>query len=87
MKSIIKQMFYGKKGNCDNIKPTKRYKKLLEIAIACEDDLKAKLNSSPKLLELYLKAIDAVEILNEETVTAHYIEGFKLGVLLGLELL
>ena len=86
MKSIIKQILYGKKGNSDCIKFTKEYYDCLDKAVTLENELKTKLESKPELFDFYLEVSDAVTALSAETAAAYYIEGFKLGVSLGLEL-
>ncbi|MCL2375239.1 MAG: hypothetical protein FWC82_01785 [Firmicutes bacterium] len=86
MKSTIKQMFLGEKGNYDNVKFTEEYDAFLDKTVALEQEFKVKFESNPEIFKFYLKISNAVEKLNAEVTTANYVEGFKLGVLLGLEL-
>jgi len=87
MDSIIKQIFLGKKGNCENIKFHKKYYDTLDEAITCEKDFQAKLESNNELSKLYLKVSDTYNENNSESAVAHFVEGFKIGILLGLELM
>jgi len=84
MKSTIRRLYLGI--NADSIKYTKKYDKLLDKAIESDNVLRAKLSLTSGLLELYEKANNAIELLNEETAAMHFTESFKIGVLLGLEL-
>jgi len=86
MNSIIRQIFLGEKGNCDNIKYHKKYYDTLDKAIICEKEFQAKIESNHELSKLYLKVSDTSNENNSESIIAHFAEGFKLGVLLGIEL-
>jgi len=86
LNSVIRQMFFGEKGTCDSINFTEDYYKFLDEVIEYDDELRNKLALMPKLFEAYRKASDAISKLNRESEIIHYTEGFKLGVLLGMEL-
>jgi len=86
MKSIIRHILYGKKGTLDSVRSTKEHDIYLDKVIEHDDELRAKLESNPELLTLYRKVNDSISKLNHESAAAHFAEGFKLGVLLGLEL-
>jgi len=88
MKSIIREMFYEKKGNCSSVKfNTKEHAEIINKIVAHENKLKINLATSIELFELYGKISDANSQLNCEIAASHYVEGFKFGVLLGLELM
>ena len=79
-------MLYGKKGNCDTIKLTEDYSKLLDEVIKNEEQLSAKFSGNPELLALFRKHDDLLDHFRSETAIAHYIEGYKFGVLMGIEI-
>ena len=86
MKSAIRQMLNGDRGNFQDIKATNEFNKLLEKAVAQEEALLAKLAESPESLELYKKVDHSIHALNCESETSYYVEGFKFGFLFGLEI-
>ena len=85
MKSTIKQILFGEKENSYSVKLTKEYYKILDDVAANESDLFAKLSSMPKVLALYDKTIKTMDKLNYELINIYYLEGFILGVSLGLD--
>jgi len=85
MKSVIREMLRGKTGSFERIKNSPEYFELLDIAVKREAEFKAKLVKHNKLTELYSNASIAIDKLNCESEVSHYTEGFKFGLLLGLE--
>ena len=84
--SPIMQMYYGHRGNYEKIPCTKEYFKLLEKVIENDDELCEKLSAYPELLELYKKTNESIEALHCESADSHFSEGFKFGVLMGLDI-
>jgi len=84
-KSAILQMLNGRRGYREFIKPSKEYLKSLNEAAKNETELLAKLSTFPELLELYKKTCDSADASNDELVDTYYIEGFKFGFLMGME--
>jgi len=87
MKSVIRQMFLEEKGSCQSINPSENYNETRNEIIEYENKFKEWIKSNQELFELYSKISDTTTTLISETETTHYVEGFKLGILLGLELL
>jgi len=85
MKSVIKQMLLGKIGNFEQIKTSPEYLRVLDKTIKCEAEFKAKLAAHCEAVKLYKKVNTALNELICETEATHYAEGFKFGLLLGLE--
>lgn len=83
MKSIIKQIFYGNKGHYETIKLTEKYKKMLNKVIIYDEKLRRGLTN--KQLHLYQQTNDAIEELHNVSIDNHFVEGFKLGLLIGIE--
>jgi len=81
--SAIMQIFYGEKGHFETIKQSVEESKLLDKVIEIEEELKKKL--SPELLELYKKVSDVIDMLHSESSDNHFLEGFKLGLRVGME--
>lgn len=82
----IREMIHGEKGKIENVKMSEEYSKLLQSFIDVDKEMKEKLKNSPEMLEKYNKAIDAFWAYSSEESTCFYIEGFRFGVLLGLEI-
>ena len=51
-----------------------------------DDEIRSKLSEFPDLLKLYEKATDSLELLNCEAEDNYYLEGFRFGVLMGLDI-
>jgi hypothetical protein len=82
-KSVISDVFYGKIGNYQDIKPTEETKQLTDKIIECDELLRK--NLSDELIVLYEKCISAIDEQNIEELRIHYVEGYKLGLLTGIE--
>lgn len=83
--SAIMQMFYGKRGNADSIGCTPEYIRLIDAVDNAYDCLCEKLEPKTELWELFLKYKDALEEMHACEVDDHYSEGFKFGLLIGVE--
>ena len=84
-KSAIMQMHYCERGSYEDVPCSNEYFKLLDEYVKNDSEIRVKLSEFPNLLELYKKANDSLEILNCESEDNHYLEGFKFGLLMGLE--
>ncbi len=83
MKSIIKEIFYGKRGHSEAIEMTEKYWALMKEAEELRNLIEKDL---PKEKEVELdKLSDVLDGLDAEAVTTYYIEGLKIGILLGIE--
>lgn len=81
-KSAIKDIFHGFRGHIESMDiPTD--KENLAIVSDTYDELKEKL--SPELINLHQKLIDALEGNWSDEVDFYFAEGFKLGLLIGIE--
>ncbi|MDE6373997.1 MAG: hypothetical protein K2L72_05800 [Clostridia bacterium] len=83
--TAVMQMFYGENGNPSSIKFEPR-----EIPLDTEVNnnynlLCEKLKPDAETLELFLKYINGLERLNIFKQDVHYAEGFKFGLLIGIE--
>ena len=82
--SMITKLFYGLKGS-EQITLSEEYKKRLNEVVKQDDKMLTLLKTSPELLSQYRKATDALDNLNSVGCDDYYVEGFKTGLLLGIE--
>ncbi len=83
-KSAILQMFYGERGNVNLIKTDKEHKESSGKVSDYYKELSEKLKST-ELSQLFQKFCDAYDGLSAAESTAFYVEGFKFGLLIGIE--
>ncbi|MDE7379729.1 MAG: hypothetical protein K2N14_01635 [Clostridia bacterium] len=84
-KTAVLQMFYGENGNADNLRCTHEEIELLEIVESNYDLLCEKLKPQKELWELFLKYKESLEKLQLLEADCYYAEGFKFGLLIGVE--
>lgn len=83
-KSVIKDIFYGFRGHRETMNmPKDIINDNMSIVCDTYDELKEKI--SPELLNLHQKLVDSLENEWSEEVDFYFAEGFKLGVLIGVE--
>jgi len=83
MKSMIKEIYYGNRGNTDAVKLSEQYTKLLSKAVDLREELEKEMTE-----EMKAKFGEFCDLLNEseaESSDCYYIEGVKVGILLGVE--
>ncbi len=85
MISIIKQLFFGERGQYENIITGKRYKELFEELYDMCKELSKDFNDKQK--ELFEKICSKQAEMESEAIFQNYREGFKIGLLLALECL
>ena len=83
MKSIIKEIFYGERGNTETFKPNEEYLKILEKINKLYNVIESGLTDEQK--ENFNKFCELQDDLGVESADTHFIEGVKLGILLGIE--
>ena len=81
--SVIKDIFNGFKGHIETMSMPKEGREHIKTVCETYDELEHKL--SPELLELYKKHTDALEGDWNEQVDFYFVEGFKLGLRIGVE--
>lgn len=83
--SAIQEMYYGRRGDGQLIKPNAEYKEQANKMVEIAERLKEKLKEDKEGLEL-LEQLYWVSAGMEATATdTHYREGFSFGILIGLE--
>ncbi len=84
-KTALEQMYYGERGQYDSVRASTEYSRLVEIASNLEKEFLEKLNNNKELIKLHKKIIDAYEDASCEEVKNNYFEGFKFGLLMGID--
>ncbi len=84
-KTTIMQMFYHQRGNVDSIKLGAEDKELAKSESEKFQALKEKLQPLADIWDLFKKYMDAVALAQVEEVNRTYAEGFKFGLLIGIE--
>ena len=82
-KSLIEDIFYGRKGQYDTIKESKEYWKLNNKAAKLSEKLAESFTAKQK--ELFNKLNCIVAEQESEAALTHFAEGFKIGLLIGIE--
>ena len=83
--SAIKDMYYGNRGGLDTIKIKNEEMLVLDFINESEELLLKKLSQNPELLQIYKKLDDAIGELNLIENEQHYIEGFRFGFLMAMD--
>ena len=83
--SAIKDMYYGNRGGHDTIK-IENEAVVLDDINECENLLLKKLSEKPEVLEIYKKLDNAIGELNCIENEHYYIEGFRFGFLMAMDI-
>lgn len=84
-KTAVMQMFYGQRVDSDKIKCSPEYDECLHKAIEYSSKLCEKLKDMPEVMELFTQYNDWTDRAYALEVDAYYAEGFKFGLLIGIE--
>ena len=84
--SAIKEMYYGRRGDGQLIKPNEEYHEQAEKQFEIVEKLKEKLKDDKEGLDLVEAFFWASAGVEAAAVDQHYCEGFSFGVLMGLEI-
>ncbi|MBR2341390.1 MAG: hypothetical protein IKA72_03165 [Clostridia bacterium] len=86
--SAILDMFYGRRGNIENVRVEgEKIEGLLDVLIEKSEKLEKKLKETPEIFKLYKEVQDAIDKLHDEETDEYYTEGFRFGVLLGMDVM
>lgn len=86
-KSAILQMFDGERGCHEFVKPSREYFDILNDASNLYDKMLEKLKNDPELLNLFKKFDDKMEMLNCQSNDEFYLEGFRFGAQVGIDIM
>ena len=84
-KSIIEEVYNGKRGVCDTIIDSELYRKMIAKSAEVGDRLLVNLSEEKKKLYFQLGNLEAA--LEADTAQTHFVEGFKLGLCIAIECL
>ena len=84
--SAIRDMYEKRRGNYESIPLNSEYEKLSREYDKIEEEFLGRFGNIPDLTKSYNKAIDAFMDMEIEYANCHYLEGFRFGVLMGLEI-
>ena len=83
--SAIMEMYYGKRGDGQNIKPSEEYHERMEECSKIEEKLKARLKNDKEGLKLLDDLSWGYAGVEAAVAEYHYHEGFSFGLLIGTE--
>ena len=75
------------RGHFETISFSPKYRELLDEVVKNGEEIRKKLTKFPDLLSLHEKTNSSIEALHLETLDNHYLEGFRFGALMGLDIL
>lgn len=84
-KTAIMQMFYGERGDSEKIIYSDECKECRNKSYEYYEKLCEKFKDDAEVLELFEKFIDWTERANVEEIDVNFAEGFKFGLLIGIE--
>lgn len=85
MKSAIEQMCFGLRGTYESVRASEKYSLLMGKVCEVDDKLTEKLQDDKEAAELYRQFKDAIDEASCEECETFYKEGFRFGVLLGID--
>ncbi|MDE7163271.1 MAG: hypothetical protein K2O44_04230 [Clostridia bacterium] len=85
MKSIIEEIYFGKRGCVETVKMSNAYWKANNTVADMTEEYKKTFNEAQQ--QRFLEFCDAYALLSAESSLSHYTEGFKIGFLVALECL
>lgn len=83
MKSIIEEIYLGKRGGLSSIKPSEEYNQICEKVIKHYEDLENQLSEKQRAMLEELNCV--MGELSAENSMTNFKEGFKLGILIAFE--
>ena len=85
MKSAIDQMLYGLRGTYESVQASENYSRLMGKVCEIDNKLTQKLKEDKEAAELYKQFKDALDEVTSDENEIYYKEGFRFGVLLGID--
>lgn len=81
--SVIRDIFNGDRGNIQAMRMPKEYRKYIAQLTEAYEKLEPVLSSEQ--LKMHNKFVRALEMNQSEEIDFYFVEGFKLGLLIGME--
>ncbi len=85
-KSGIAQMFFEGRGMGESLELTKEYHRMLDVYIDLEEKFEKEFLKTKEASERYREVANSIHFLNCEECYCFYREGFRFGVLMGLDI-
>ena len=85
--SAISEMYYGNRGNAENITTSKQEKESLSKLIEIENVFLKAISNDETLLDVYKKLQDEQNNQSALNVETAYKEGFRFGFLMAMDIL
>ena len=87
LKTPIMQMYYGELINPDCVAVnTKEHEGFLDELIKTDEEIQKLLKKDDTVYTLYKKAMDSLGGMMSEEIAVYYAEGFRAGILLGMDI-
>lgn len=83
MESIIEKIFFGNRGTFDGIEMSEEYRECVKKELKLFEELDSLITEQQR--ELFEAYADAVNDSYAEATLCYYKEGFKVGLLIGME--
>lgn len=87
MKSAIEQMCSGLRGTYESVQPTDKQSEIMSKVCETDNKLTELLKDDKEATELFNQFKDAIDEANSEECETFYKEGFRFGVLMGIDIL
>ena len=87
MKSAIREIFYGRFADIENLKPSEEQLKSLDVVIECDEKLTALFKDNQEVLDLFEKFKRALDDNAGAEAFAFYKEGFRNGFQIALDVM
>ena len=84
---IIKNIFLGNVGNCDCIPQSREYEEAENCFDKLDKEFRELLKDKSELLDKYNQISTTLVDMLEQTEIDHFVEGFRFGFLLALDVL
>ena len=84
--SIIEKLYQGDRPLYESVTTSEETKRASEAFVEYDDEFRKKLEEFPELFKLYQKTNKVMEDMISLEENDYYMEGFRLGVLLGLDI-
>lgn len=83
----IRKMFKNEFVNIESIRRSAKSDEALDHIIKADDEIRNKLADKPELMKLYENVTNAFDESEYYASEQHYVEGFKFGFLLAMDIL
>ena len=86
MKSAIEQMCSGLRGTYESVQPTDKQSEIMSKVCEADTKLTEMLKDDKEATELFNQFKEAIDEANSEECETFYKEGFRFGILMGIDI-